>query len=326
MKRVSVIDIAKECGISPSTVCRALNGKGDINQATRHAVLDACQRLGYVKDSAASRLRLRNSRLIVSITADQSNELFIEKLFFLKKNIRASEFRWQQFGFDNTDEIAEIFHHVISLRPAGILLCAVTIDDSLCNLAEKNGIPLVFYDAAATNHDSVILDRATGVYEATVHMLKKGRNRIMMLGASRDSVRGKAMVRAYHDHNLTVSDNYFITVPFGRDLFEYGYAMIKQQIGKLEFNGIMAINDAAAIGAIKAVTQVGIRIPEQLSVVGFDNIMVSKYTVPSLSTVVQPKEEMAKVATDFLFERIKGYSQTARIKKMKTHLVIRESS
>ena len=320
-----VVDIARRCEVSPSTVCRALNGKSDINEETRRRVLTACDELGYARNSSARSLRLGCSTVVACLTADRHNELFIEKLYYLKQAIAEAGYTPRIYSYSDGEQALMFLREIVSTRPAGVITDMVP-DGAMRPLLTANGVPVVLYDCSAPGLDSVCVDRECGCREAVAHMLALGRGRIVLLGASLDSERGRGYSAAHRAAGLAVESGLVVDARFGRNLFAYGYEQILALCGRVTFDGILAVNDASAIGALRALSERGLAVPESVLVVGFDGIMASAFTNPPLSTVLQPVGDMAGQTVHLLLRRIADADTAVQHVKLPTRLLLRGSS
>lgn len=325
MSALSVKLVAQECGISPSTVSRALNGKGDINQKTRKLVLDACAKLGYVRNDAASRLRGKNSKLIACVMREAENELFVEKIHHLKECARGSGYEWGLSHFRTIEERSEVIRSLIAAGVAGIIVDG-GCDEASLHLLLCNKVPVVVYDGESSAVDSVFLDREAGIFAAMEHLFSQGRERVVLLGSTESGPRYRAYARAYEKQVGRIIHELLITESFGRNLYEYGYERTLDLIASTRFDAIVAVNDACAIGAIRALSDKGMDVPAQVSVVGFDDIMVSSFANPALTTVRQPVAEMASSTIELLLSRINSPEAPPSRRMHTTELVIRESA
>lgn len=322
--RPSVLDVAAACGVSPSTVCRALNSRADINEATRAQILAACTRLGFTKNSAASVLRRRQSDVVACLMPDLGNELFMEKLHVLKAAVRQAGYGWRLYTYQDTAEAARLLSEITGTRPSGLILGAALTAEQRRFLLQ-NGLPTVAYDRDEPGLDGVVLDREPGVFEVVDHMLAQGRRRLLMLGFGLDSERGRGCRRALAKHGLPVDETRVWNVPFGRDLYGYGYEQTRAAAARLAFDAVHAVNDAAATGVLRALHELGRPVPQAVAVSGFDDILVAAHTIPSLTTVAQPKEEMASAAVQLLQRRIRDPRLCRQVVALATRAVIRES-
>lgn len=320
----SVVDIARECQVSPSTVCRALNNRRDVSPKTRKRILAVCARSGYSKNTAASHLRLRQSNVIAALMTDGENEIFVDKLSLLKQAVLQSGYAWRLYSYRDRPETLRFFHEIVSSRPAGFIL-SCRLDAEMKRALIQNRIPVVCYDQDAAEFDSVVLDRTPGISEAVRHMLGLGKRRVLLLGAGLENERGRGYQQAHTEHRLPIDPDLVWNVPFGRNLFEYGHTQTSAILRKFNFDAVHAINDACAIGAMRALHESRLAIPEAVAVTGFDNIMAAAHTIPTLSTVAQPKEEMTAACMEFLMKRIKDPRLRRQTVTLTTRFLERES-
>jgi len=257
---------------------------------------------------------------------DYTFEMYIGKLNALKNEVKKAGFKWHLHSYDyfRPEESLDLLYDAAGSRPAGIIT-AYPPDEDAINVLKSNRIPAVMYDCSAPGFDSAMLDLKKGYYEAVRLMLEKGRRKIILFGDQLKSPRGEAYAGALKSRGLEIDPDMFFPLQFGPDLFTEGYNGVKKIIGKQEFDGLMCVNDASAIGAIKALGESGIRVPEDVSVCGLDDMKVSKYTIPPLSTVSQPAGEMAASTVKLLLRRMKSFNAPCRTVTLHTSLVVRGS-
>jgi DNA-binding LacI/PurR family transcriptional regulator len=321
----SVLDVARLSGVSPSTVCRVINKRKNVSEKARLSVLEACASLGFKKNAAASLLRLRRSDIVACLMPDSTNEMFIDKLYHLKLAVLGLGRVWRLHNFHTQEEALQLLEEIVAARPAAAILgCKLTEDAR--RLLDSNDIAALCYDADDPAYDSVALNRAEGVYEAISHVLASGRKRILALGFPQDSERGEGCVRALAEAGMAPEEMVFHQSAGDRDLFKFGYVETEYALNHFKFDAIMAINDACAIGALRRLGERGLKVPEDVAVIGFDDIMVSSFATPSLSTVAQPKELMAEKAREFLERRLAEPDAPRQFACLKTSFVKRESA
>ncbi|HAU38128.1 MAG TPA: hypothetical protein DCX07_10500, partial [Phycisphaerales bacterium] len=272
MPNPNVVVIARKCGVSPSTVCRALNGKTDISAKTRAKVLDLTRKLGYVRNSAARSLRSSTRNVVACIMGDYHHELYQDKIFHLKRLVSERGLGWS-IHLTTQESFGAVFNDVLGNAPAGIITqFEPSLDD--IDIAGKNGVQLVGYDMFSSRMSCVSLDRIKGVEDAVRHLISSGRDRILLLGERTDSARGGAYKRALSGLGTPFRRELVVDMPFGRDLYSYGYDRISELPETVDFNAILAVNDACAIGAIRALREKNLQVPDKVAVIGFDNILV----------------------------------------------------
>ena len=321
----SVLDVARLSGVSPSTVCRVINKRLNVSESARVKVLEACASLGFRKNAAASMLRLRKSDVISCLMPDNTNEMFIDKVDSLKRAVLAMGRRWRQHVYHGDEEAMSLLDEIVAGRPAGAIL-GCSLNDEARLLLSSNDVAVVCYDFNDPVYDSVALNRSAGVSEAVSHILERGRRNMLVMGFAMDSERGEGCLRAYEQAGLPRSLISVHNPAWSRDLFSYGYNCIDTALERYSFDSVMAINDACAIGAMRRLLERGYKVPDDISILGFDDIMVSSFTNPALSTVSQPKELMAETSIEFLSKRLADPSIPRQFKCLSTRFVKRESA
>jgi DNA-binding LacI/PurR family transcriptional regulator len=312
-------------GVSPSTVCRALNGRGQINADTRQKIIAASERLGYVRNAAASNLRLKRLDAVACLMPDGDNELHIDKLHLLKRHIVEAGYRWVHGPYRGPEERDVLLGNIVASRPAGLVIHG-DLGKPQRDVLHARSVPTVFYDDDVPGFDSVVLDRAHGVEKAVRFLLDKGRRRVLLLGSKLASDRGRGYAAAHEARRVSIDPALAVDEPFGRDLYAYGYEQARSAMPRTEFDAIACVNDACAIGAMRALHEAGRVVPDEVSIVGFDNIMASAYTTPTLSTVAQPIDDMARQAVSLLVARMAKPEAKRRRVRLATTFLARESA
>ncbi len=324
-KRPSVTAVARACGVSPSTVCRALNTVGDINAATRDRILACCARLGYSRDAAASAMRGRRPPVVACLMPDQGHELYMDKLFHLKEQVRQAGFLWRFYGYADPVEGEGYFREILESRPVGLIFNLALNPEQLRRLRAAE-LPTVAYDLELPGLDGVVLDRQAGCQAAAARLLERGRRRILLLGSGLDSDRGRGYIAAHAAAAVPMDPKLVVDRPFGRDLFEYGWRETTDALRRTRVDALFAVNDAAAIGALHALRAAGLQTPQDVAVIGFDDIMAAAHAAPPLTTVVQPKAELAAQSVRLLLRRQQHPAAARRVLRLATTLCIRESA
>ncbi len=323
--RPSVIDVAKACGVSPSTVCRALNDHADINEKTRKKIMTACTRLGYSRNAAARSLRLSGSGAVALLTHDQTHELFIEKALALKNALGAAGLPWRLWTCAGDDDAEQVIDEIIGFRPLGFITTG-GLPASTFKLLARNKIPVVCHDVDIAGVDCVALDRETAAFKTVSHLLKSGRRRVLALGLGTLSDRVSGYRKAHAEGGVMIDQALDWNTPYGHNLFEYGHQQTLQALEQVAFDAVYAVNDACAIGAIRALKEKGRNVPEDVAVAGFDDIMAAAFVTPSLTTAAQPKEEMARLAVEFLLARIRDPQTPRQFARLDAEIRRRESA
>ena len=335
MKRqVTIKDIAMKLGISTSTVSRALKDHPDISLKTRAAVQELAKLLGYKPNLIALNLKHSRTNTIGFLVPEVQHYFFstvlngVEEVAY-KENYSVMVFQSKE---SYLREVL-ISQTLISNRVDGVLASFTknTHDFSHFHQLVDNEIPLVLFDREYEDlhADSVIVDDFSGAFNAVDHLISKGCKRIAFYSAPQHLLIGKNRLEGYKS---ALEKN---GIPFNRDLvyscdtFDEAVKVSRSVLKKQDRpDGIFAVNDLTAIGAMKVAKQIGLKVPEEIKFVGFENSRSSSICEPELTTIDQFGFELGKKATELLLKRIKQDTFDYETEKqvIKTHLVVRGTS
>jgi LacI family transcriptional regulator len=325
MKAPSVLDVAREAGVSPSTVSRALNGTGEIAGDTRRRILEACEALGYSRNLAATALRGRQSQTVAAIMPDQEHERFIEKVHALREATQAAGFDWRLASYRDEDEAKRLILEIIGSRPSAMILSGTVPQIGIRERISSQGIASVLFDGKAEGWDSVALDRESGSEEAVGYLLDHGKRRILLLGAPLGSERGRGWQKAHATREIPADPSLVWDRPYPRNLHRWGLEQGREIASERGIDGVFCVNDAAALGVLRALHDAGRAVPHDVAVIGLDGIMACEVSVPSLSTVEQPCEAMASACVELLLRRRREMNAPVEHRLHKPILRLRES-
>jgi LacI family transcriptional regulator len=331
--QVTIKDIAKALGISPSTVSRALKDHPDISPRTRKAVKELAERLHYEPNAIALSLRSKSSKTIAVILPQIVHYFFSSVINGIEEVAYDAGYTVIicQSNEDYTKE-KEIVHTLLSKRVDGILASVSKTTTNFDHFLEiqKSNVPIVFYDRVLNlpNSDRVIVDDYTGSYKAVEHLIKMGCKRIAHLATSQDLLIGRnrknGYIQAMKDNNLEIDEEIILrcdTDKHAQKCIPYLLSLQKT------IDGIFAVNDLTAITAMYIIKRSGYKIPDDIAIVGFSNSVYSSMTDPPLTSVEQQGYEMGKRACSLLFDRINtDEAISARVEQIKTELIVRGSS
>ncbi|MBC7319812.1 LacI family DNA-binding transcriptional regulator [bacterium] len=314
MKRANIQDVAKLAGVSPSTVSRALNGFPGISERTRQRVIEAAKKLNYKPNYRGQILTTRSTKNIGLLITDITNPFFPEL-------VRGAEETASEYGYTillgNTSESIEKetnYLDFFSRGPVdGVIISASRIpNEHIINLAEE-GLPIVVINRILEHPkiSYVSTDMEKGGYLATKHLIELGHTRIAFINGPSHSEAAERRFLGYKkalaEFKIRYNSN---LVSFNVPVAESGHKeTIRLLHTKNPPTAIFTYNDLMAFGVMKAVKDLGIRIPDDLSVVGFDDIFFSSFTDPPLTTIRQPKEELGKKAVELLLKLMKEERQ-----------------
>lgn len=307
-------DVAKLAGVSAKTVSNVVNDYPHIKPATKERVLQAIAELGYRPNLSARGLRSGRSGVISLIIPDLRNAYFAElaDAVMHAADQRGLSVLIEQSGGDRARE-AELLRGARLRAVDGILYSALQLGDEDLGVIEEITIPMVLLGERIFNapNDHVTMRNTEGARAATEHLLSIGCRRIVAFGAHRADIISSASLRLAGYRAALEGAG----VPFDQELVQQvgvwhrldGAVAMRRMLDEgLRFDGIVAFNDALALGAMRVLSERGIRMPEHVAIIGFDDIDEGRYSLPSLSTIAPGREQIARTAVELLVERIAG--------------------
>jgi DNA-binding LacI/PurR family transcriptional regulator len=352
MRRRSLVTIgvvASEAGVSASTVSHVLNGRADearISAATRERVLGVAQRLGYTPNHAAQSLRRQRTGIITVLVWRLSSPLFADIATGVRNVADRHGFHVGVIDAGAVDKQVEVraLRYLRTGISDGIIVATGShgsggpAQDALMELV-NGGTPasLVFERSPSPAIPALDLDHAGGGYLATQHLLNLGHRRVahftfadasLALDDPRSqAARYRGYLKAIHEAGIEPDPSWLILG--GREI-EGGRQMAHAFLARFPDpaerpRAILAFNDRTAIGALRGFYEAGVRVPEDVALVGFHDIGTSRYTTPALTTVGHPREELGEMAAEALFTLLEGGSVEARDRIVPVWLTVRES-
>lgn len=330
---VTIKDIARILGISPSTVSRALKDHPDISKATKDQVNNLAVEMNYRPNPIALSLRNRRSNVIGVVIPEIVHYFFSSVISGIEKVAKEHGYSvmFSQSGenYEKEVEVCETFLHSII---DGILISVSKETDDYSHLLKLNeeGIPVVFFDRMIEEFESdrVLINDYEGAFQATEYLIVEGRRRIVHFSGPQNRLIGKNRLKGYieaHKKNGVVIDDSLV---IHCDTFESAIVETQNIIDSgLKFDAIFTVNDFTAAGTIKTLVKNGISVPKDVSVIGFGNDYIAEMIDPTLTTVSQPGFTMGEKAMEMLINRIKSEKTLEPITEvLPTKLVIRKST
>ena len=322
MSNVTIKDVAALAGVSVGTVSMVLNNSPKICDKTEEIVRDSVKKLGYRRNPYARSLSIATSHTIGFLVPDLLNPFFGEMAAHLQKAVEAKGYSLM-FGLTNESSKREgrLLEEFLDHGVDGIIDVPVidpSLDVSHFYPLMQSGYPLVFISSYYKNlsQDNCIMTNLyKGAYEMTTHLLKSGHRRVILISGNPQLVpfeeRIQGFKQAHIDQGLPFSSNQIIEAK-GMS-FQGGYDAIKEVFDTLKPDAIFAINDIMAMGIIGSLRSCGIRVPEDVSVAGYDDLSISGLLETPLTTVKQPLEEMCDKTVNVLFSCMEGKPQKGRL-------------
>jgi LacI family transcriptional regulator len=331
--QVTIKDIARELGISPSTVSRALKDHPDISVETKRQVNELARQLNYRPNIIALSLRSQKSNVIGVIIPEIVHYFFSSVISGIEEvaNQHGYSVMISQSGEDYAKEVDAcdaFFNGIID----GLLVSVTkeTEDYSHFHRLEEEGIPIVFFDRIVEEiaSDRVIIDDFGGAYQATEHLIIQGRRKIVHFEGPQNRLIGQNRLNGYlqamRDNGVVIDPKLLIPC----DNFQAAIVETQRLIDNgVKFDSIFTVNDFTAAGALKTLLKNGFKVPHDVSIVGFGDDQTAQMVDPTLTTVRQPGFEMGKKAMELLIKRIRQDRPEPPVTEvLKTNLVVRESS
>lgn len=324
----TVYDVAELAGVSPSTVSRFLNRTTFVNADKSKLIENAISTLGY-KPSARQGVKSVSCTMTLGVLLQNADSPFSSEILHgMEKSVvnRGYNLLIASGYWDNKAEI-KAMDKLISQKVDGIMTLTGTLSNEQINKYAKN-IPIVMIGRhiESSQVTSIKVDNSIGAYMATNHLIQQGHSRIVhlqgIISHSDAQQRLEGYKRALSDAGLTINEKLIRKGEFMmKGSFDAVCRLIKE---KHSFSAIFAANDQSAYGAMQALYQHGMKVPHDISVVGFDDLEMSRYFIPPLTTIKQPLEGFGEAAVYTLLDVINGNKQTHRIPAVE--LKIRDST
>lgn len=330
MNRVTIADVAREAGVSTQTVSRVINNKAEISPSTRELVMEVIERLGYRPSSVARSLATNRTLAIGLVVPDIANPFFPEIARGAEDTLRE---RGYEIFLCNTIEDPEREKAVLSAledkRVDGAIICSSRLpeDQLFPRLRRQQAVVLVNRPAPPELAGSVCVDDACGTVQAVQHLLSAGREVIGFLSGPPRSHSARERTRGFEQALSAAGRGSApeLMVPCAPD-HEGGHeAALSLLSGRRDIDGLICYNDLVAVGALRACAELGLGVPDDVSIVGCDDIMIAGLISPSLTTIHVSKYEIGATAARMLLDRIGGRHEPSEA-ILKPELVVRKSA
>ena len=338
MAIVTIKDIARECGVGVSTVSRAMNNHPDINLQTKIKIQEAIDKYNYIPNNSARNLKRTDAQAIAVLVKGIGNPFFSSMITTIEREAEKKRYSCILQRVDGAEDEVDVAIELIQeKRLRGIIFLGGYFSHSKEQL-ERLQVPFVLStvgligDQSNSDYSSVSVDDTKESYKMVKHLCSLGHKKIAIITACEEDesigqLRLDGYFQALTEEGITIDPKRIQRMNKLSDEYsmEAGYRLANQLIhSKVEFTALYCISDALAVGAMRALYEAGIKVPEDVSVAGFDGIGLGQYYTPSLTTIKQPVEEMALETIHILFGAIK---KKPHIQKIFTgELVEREST
>jgi LacI family transcriptional regulator len=329
---VTMKDVAQRAGVSVSTVSHVINETRFVSDELRERVLRAMRELNYQPDAVARSLRTKKTHVVALVIPDITNPYYPQVARGVQDVAEESDY---VVILCNTDRLlgreVRFLEALRRQRVDGLILNPSGVTSRDLREFQETQIPVVLIGSQIDHpeFDVVMIDNVQGAYDAVKYLIGLGHHHIGLIGGSRATSSGEqrsqGYIRALTHHGLPIDESLITEGPFTH---EGGYESMKRLLTlQSPPTAVFASSDVMAIGALMGTQEAGLQVPDDLSLVGFDDIAEASITTPKLTTIAQPNYQTGEVAARLLFEHIEAASPPPRQKVVLDHkLVIRGST
>jgi LacI family transcriptional regulator len=331
--RLTLEDVARLSEVSRSTVSRVINNHPNVSQEVRQRVLKVIQETGYLPHLAARSLASQRSR-ILGLVFPRSVAAFFADPYFprftqgVAQACNQNDYTLSLFIFYSPEDERKLFPRISHRGHLdGVIVQATTANDPIFSTIRNGSIPCVFAGRAPNSKgfSFVDVDNETGAYTAVSHLLQLGRKRIATITGPLDQTAGmdrkQGYIKALQDRGRIVENELIASGDFSRiSGYNAARALLPQSP-----DAIFVASDVMALGALQAIQEEGLKVPDDIAIVGFDDLPPARSSSPPLSTIRQPIMRLGVKAVEMLLDIIESGNQSPQRMIFDTELVIRES-
>jgi len=331
-------DVAKKAGVSTATASMVLNNrvsKIPISEETRKKVLEAVQELGYFPNIFARSLRTKKTATIGVIISDIKDPYYAGVIEGIEKVLNENGYNFFFSTTENSLRKEKIyFHKLLEIRPEGFLIVGGIrpFSNEEKNELREERVPMVAIGRSASSYakvSSVAVDNFKGAFEATEYLIKLGHRDILHISAYQIRVSGTERMNGYKSALKQCGLKNKCWIEKGSVTAKSGYRVMTRVLKEdRRPTAVLAYNDVSALGIMRSIKHYGLKIPEDIAIIGFDDIPISAYFSPPLTTVRQPQQELGMRGAELLMNIIKEGRESIEVQNiiLEAPLIIRKSS
>ena len=328
IRPVTLADIAREAGTSASTASRAISGRGYVSADVRARLLEVADRLGYVPNASARTLKQRTSRVVGVVVSDLGNQFYGRLAAAIEETLREADYQMVLIG-DNSESAEEVAgaRTFLAMRAPGVIMTPVGDEASL--MLARHGVSVVEVDRRLSTVpcDAVVIDNERGARDATAHLLATGHRRVGLLVADTNWTSDAGRLRGYRDAHedagIPIDDALIVRIGFHAPDAE---ARIGALLDQGRPSAIFAANNLLAEQAWRVLRERGLRLPDDISLVGFDDVPWMGMVSPGITVVAQPTEALGRRAAELLLRRLADPACEPTVEQLEPTLVVRGST
>lgn len=328
----TIYDVAQRAGVSITTVSRYLNDPTKVKQGTRRRIEEAIKELNYIPNEMARGLATRKSGLIAAVVPDIANPYFAEMVRGVQDVCAAAEYTLTICSTDGDPqrEVKQV-EGLISRRIDGVFLVRYSVDESSLDLLHESRIPVTLFGRRAPkyNFDTVgTHGTSKAVNEIVEHLVKQGRKHFAHIAGPSATIAGQVRREQFKQaiKNTNRRAKAVGVVEGASFSIKSGGAAMEKILSQGKPDAVFAANDLMAIGALSALEEQGLRVPEDVAVFGVDDIEMAAYVRPRLTSIAVPKYELGRMAAEMLIARINAPDRPRVQTSIEVQPVYREST
>lgn len=325
----TIEQVAEEAQVSVATVSRVINGNGPVSAKSRIKVENAVKKLNYEPNMLGRNLRRSESRIILSLLPNISNPFYANIIQGIEDTARKNGYNIVLCQTDSDSEREKVYLNLVKQKLAdGVINLDPTVNKKiLSDIGERYPIIQCCEYSADLNISYVAIDNKGAAYKAVKHLISIGHKNIALINTDDKFLyarhRKEGYMCALQESNIAIRNEWIVS---GNLDFESAQQAVKYLLSlEKKPTAIFAVSDILAIGALKTINELSLKVPEDISLVGFDNIPYAKMVTPALTTVAQPMYEIGIEACKMLIQRLKG-DKSIKNRILDVELIIREST
>lgn len=328
MATATIKDVAKKAGVGVGTVSRVLNGSTAVSDATRDKVLSVIDALDYIPNANARRLSLGRTMTIAVIVPFFTRPSVVERLRGIEKVLAASEYDLILYNVETAHRRRDCFQNVSRReRVDGMIIISLMPTDAEAERLKQTDVPIVLVDTHHAQFNSIMIDDVDGAYRATSHLIDLGHTKIAHIGDFMDNPfnfrqihdRYQGYRQALQEANISFRSDYHLEGEHSqREAQQLAYELLTSDDPP---TAIFAFSDTQAIGIMKAARDLGLHVPEQLSVIGYDDIEIAEYL--HLTTIRQSLLQSGLEGGQLLLETMATSAAKPQERLLPTELIVR---
>jgi LacI family transcriptional regulator len=332
MEEMNIKKIAKLAHVDHSTVSRALRDSPVVKQATKERILQIAKDYHYVPNEIARSLKTKRTKIIGLIVSDIKNPFFTEIISATESYLAKNSYNIILCNTNYSVPKEQQFLNILFSKSVdGIIFSPTSLEHLHTDFFDRYKLPNVLLDIKFKNlrTNSVYVDQELGAYSAVTYLLKKGHEKIAFLAGPRTMSSSEQAIagfcKAHRKHAVPLDEDLIFRIPQNYDV---AYAETLRMLKKnRKITAIFSLTDFMCIGVYKALQELGLRIPKDIAVIGYDDLLLTRFLQPALTTVRQPNSEIGNKAAEIILANIRAGSHwKPRTVRLKPELIVRDSA